>query len=146
MSAEVSAEDRLGIMDLFARYTWAYDRGDADAYAEAFVEDGEMGSGDGAVKGRAAIVDMIKTYFARRGADGWQHHNDHLHIEMKDGRAVVHSYWIVLEHIVDGDTHRPRTLGFYVTECVKKDGVWYIARRVTTQTPFKGIPMRRSAS
>ena len=36
----MSAEDKLGIQEMIARYSYAYDSKDADAFAQLFVEDG----------------------------------------------------------------------------------------------------------
>ena len=36
----MSADDRLGIQEVLARYSHAYDSKDADAFAQLFVEDG----------------------------------------------------------------------------------------------------------
>ena len=41
-SQPLTTADRLGILDLFARYAWAYDGGDAQAYAETFATDGVL--------------------------------------------------------------------------------------------------------
>src|SRR3970040_2962644 len=58
-SAEGSyAEDRAMIEDLQARYLFALDFRDADAYAATFAEDGVLDYGAGKIQGRQAIRDM----------------------------------------------------------------------------------------
>ena len=81
-SQPLTTADRLGILDLFARYAWAYDGGDAQAYAENFTTDGVLADeNDLRVVGRPAIAEAIKTFFDMRGLNVWQHYNDHLRIE-----------------------------------------------------------------
>jgi uncharacterized protein (TIGR02246 family) len=64
MAAPLTAKDRLGIFDLFARYAWAYDCGDAEAYAETFTEDGVLADeNDLRAVGRPAIAEAIKRFF-----------------------------------------------------------------------------------
>ena len=59
-SAEGSyAEDRAKIEDLQARYLFALDFRDAEAYAATFAEDGVLDYGAGKIKGRQAIREMV---------------------------------------------------------------------------------------
>ena len=49
------ASDRAEIADLMARYLFAMDYNDYDAYAECFAEDGELDYAMGTTRGREAI-------------------------------------------------------------------------------------------
>ena len=136
----MSADDRLDILDLFARYAWAYDCGDAEAYAATFTHDAVLSDEKGfRADGREAIGQGIKTYFDLRGDSVWQHHNDHLRIEGDGSACVVHSYWAVIEHRVDGG-FGVGSLGWYISDCVRTDEGWrFRSRRFNYDMP-KGLP------
>jgi uncharacterized protein (TIGR02246 family) len=114
------AEDRDAIRDLFARYCLYVDTGDADGYADAFTDDGQMviPAMEVAVSGRDALWHFGTTF-----------------------RATMH-HMVVNEVIdVDGDTAHARSSilvitdgavslsGRYTDELRRVDGAWKIARR-----------------
>jgi ketosteroid isomerase-like protein len=143
-SQPLTTEDRFGIFDLFARYAWAYDCGDAQAYAETFTTDGVLADeNDLRAVGRPAIAEAIKTFFDMRGLDVWQHHNDHLHIQGDGAQCTVHSYWAVLAHRRSDDGFGVSTLGWYISRCRKVDGVWLFAERTFYMDMPKGLPWTR---
>ena len=103
----MSAEDRLDIFDLFARYSWAYDCGEADAYAAVFTADGVLEDGqDLKAVGTAQNRDAIQQFFTLRGPNVWQHHNAQLRMEANGHACTVWSYWALLEKR-QGDGTRP---------------------------------------
>ena len=53
------AEDRAAIEDLQARYLFAMDFGNPDLYVTLFTEDGVLDIGNGEIRGRRAIRDVI---------------------------------------------------------------------------------------
>jgi len=144
---KMSADDRLDIFDLFARYAWAYDCGDADAYAEVFTSDAVLSDEKGFLaEGRDAIREGIKTYFGLRGANTWQHHNDHLRIEGDGEACTVHSYWAVLEHRAADGGFGVGSLGWYVSHCVKTPDGWrFKSRRFNYDMP-SGLPPTMTGS
>ena len=136
----MSAEDRLDIFDLFARYAWAYDCGDADAYAGVFTEDGLLADqGDLHAVGRTAIREAIKTFFEMRGDSAWQHHNAHLRMQGDGKDCVVHSYWAVLEHRPDGG-FGVGSLGWYRSVCVRQEAGWFLRERTFYMDMPKALP------
>jgi ketosteroid isomerase-like protein len=142
-SEPLTTADRLGILDLFARYAWAYDGGDAQAYAETFTTDGVLADqNDLRAVGRPAIAEAIKTFFDMRGLSVWQHHNDHLRIEGDSERCVVYSYWAVLEHRPDGG-FGVSSLGWYLSRLRKVDRVWLFAERTFYMDMPRGLPWKR---
>jgi uncharacterized protein (TIGR02246 family) len=136
----MNADDHFAILELFARYAWTYDRGDAEAHASVYTEDGVMQVSEGDVEGRAAITERVKALFTRRGENGWQHQNDHLHIEGDEIRARVYSYWMVMEQFAAQGGHQIRNMGYHVTDCVKVGGSWYIKRRAALTERYAGVP------
>ncbi len=136
----MSADDRLAILDLFARYAWAYDCGDAAAYAAVFTEDGLLADqADLHAVGRPAIREAIKYFFDLRGQSVWQHHNAHLRMEGDGEECQVHSYWAVLEHRPDGG-FGVGSLGWYLSRCVKLDGEWFFQERTFYNDMPKALP------
>jgi uncharacterized protein (TIGR02246 family) len=139
----LSAEDRLDILELLARYAWAYDCGDAEAYADTFTEDGLFeGTFGEQVVGRTAIRDYVQTLMAPRGADMVQHHNDHVWIEGEGDRCTVYCYWMQVQQKAGEKTCSVRNIGYYVSECVKIDDIWYFKKRSIPLWNGKAIPWK----
>lgn len=128
----LSVEDRLNILDLFARYAWAYDEGDKEAYAGLFTEDGVLADESGSLGvGRQAIMQALQFFLDKRGADVWRHFNDHHLFEGEGNRATIRSYWMVALTRPDG-TSGLLGQGSYVTKVVRDGDEWLIARRTFT--------------
>ena len=68
-SPTLSAQDMIEVQSLYARYNWALDRGDAEAWADTFTPDGVFAIEDqgaaGISAGRDAIVKFAKGFHAR---------------------------------------------------------------------------------
>src|SRR5690242_14913389 len=130
-SARLSAEDRLDIMDLIARYAHTLDAGDLDGYVNNFAPDGILFEQH---RGRNAIREYV-AMLMRQGRAGplptgdvaYRHFAGAPTIDGGDGRATVHSYllWINM-----GSEPPVSAAAEYVDECVKVDGRWYFQSRV----------------
>ena len=129
--ARLSAEDRLDIMDLIARYASALDGGDLDGYVNNFAPDGILFERH---HGREQIREYV-AMLQREGRAGplpngdvvYRHFVGSPTINGGDGRATVHSYllWISL-----GTDPPINAAAEYLDECVKlPDGKWYFATR-----------------
>ncbi len=127
----LSAEDRLDIMDLIARYASTLDAGDLDGYVNNFAPDGILFESH---HGRAQIREYV-AMLKREGRAGPLPNGDVVHrhfvgsptINGGDGHATVHSYllWISL-----GTDPPINAAAEYLDECVKlPDGRWYFATR-----------------
>jgi hypothetical protein len=71
-------QDRLEILELYARYSWALDTGDTDGYVALFTEDAEATeetrTGELEVrKGRAEIRKLVLKFHERADFPGHQH-------------------------------------------------------------------------
>ena len=145
--AGLSADDRLDIFDLCARYAWAYDCGDPEAYAETFAPDGVLAD-DRTLRavGRPAIARAILTFFDLRGANRWQHFNDHLRMQGDGGQCLAFSYWAVMEHRADDGQHRLAAMGWYESRCRKEGGVWLFAERIIRFDTTGGLPWKELAA
>jgi ketosteroid isomerase-like protein len=138
--AEGYAEDRAKIEDLQARYLFALDFQDADAYAATFTEDGILDYGAGEIKGREAIGGMVANMRANaerqraedtsglRPAAG-RHNITNIVIEINGDTATGTAYWF---HMGNNNPERRAQLnsfGHYEDEMVKVNGEWLFSKR-----------------
>ena len=74
MSAAVplSAEDRLDIMDLYARYAWAMDSGDTEGFLDVFLPDATLFMSRTAT-GHAELRAWHERFLKDSGFPGSQH-------------------------------------------------------------------------
>lgn len=134
------AEDRARIEDLQARYLFALDFRDPDAYAGTFSEDGVLDYGAGKIQGRAAIREMVARMRANderqraedtsglRPAAG-RHNISNIVLEIDGDRARGTAYWF---HMGNANAERRAQLnsfGHYEDELVKVDGEWLFSLR-----------------
>jgi ketosteroid isomerase-like protein len=128
---ELSAADRLQILDLMARYCQAFDSVDTDGVAGCFTDDGVLAGGP---TGDVAGHEAIKEYAARVGGRPTRRHFN-LNIVIKPhssdpDRAAARSYFAYLE-IDDGGVHI-RLTGRYADELVKVGDRWQLSLRTAT--------------
>jgi hypothetical protein len=107
-SAEVDyaptyAQDRAEIEDLMARYLFAIDYFDWDAYVGTFAEDGKA----------ATLRHVILQSSVRIEGD----------------RAWARSLWVEMANHGPGDTLKMGTFGLYDDELKRVDGHWLFAKR-----------------
>ena len=134
------AEDRAKIEDLQARYLFALDFRDPEAYAATFTEDGILDYGAGEIKGRDAIRQMVEGMRAseaeRRAADtsglrpaAGRHNITNNVIDIDGDTATATAYWF---HMGNDNPQRGAQLnsfGHYEDELVKVDGEWLFSKR-----------------
>jgi hypothetical protein len=127
-------DDRAAIEDLQARYLFALDFHDPDLYVSTFTPDGIFDYGNGDVKGRVAIKDVIakmpnpKAVPGKR--DGAARHNiSNIVIQVNGDRAKSVSYWFHYSN--DNPDRRGVFEGFghYEDELVKSNGTWFFTKR-----------------
>jgi len=126
----LSAEDRLDIIDLFARYGWALDTGDSAGVAATFIE-------GAVVKVRETVRDMTFTdvpawinrfHATLEGFRGRQHHMSQFRIEGGDGRARVRAFWLITKtETVTSNTRLIHNNGYYDNTVVKTEDGWRFA-------------------
>jgi ketosteroid isomerase-like protein len=123
------------IRDLYARYTDAIFRKDADAFGDLFIEDAEWRISGLLMRGRAEIVERIKAVFPN-----YRRILMHFHypmIELSGGTANVRIYVRELSAFQDGRPFGP--IGTYFDRCVEEGGRWRFAWRLF-QTQYAGPP------
>ena len=131
-------QDRAEIEDLMARYLFAIDYADWDAYVATFAPDGELTFASGTSKGREAIRAAVTRFAEGIGrfyhtADGKPAILRHVilqsSIRVEGDRAWARSLWLEMANHGPGDTMKMGTYGLYEDEFRKVDGHWLIARR-----------------
>jgi hypothetical protein len=140
-SAEGSyAEDRAMIEDLQARYLFALDFRDPEAYAATFTEDGVLDYGAGKIQGReaiAAIVAGMRDNAARqRDADtsglrpaAGRHNISNIVVTIDGDRATGTAYWFHMGNANPERAAQLNSFGHYEDELLKVDGEWLFSLR-----------------
>lgn len=128
------AEDRAAIEDLMARYLFALDWFDADAYAETFAEDGVLDWAMGTIEGREAIraeAAGMKASMKEVFGDDTQlrHFVTNIAITVDGDRASTRAAWFEAYGNGVGSDPRMGTFGHYEDELVRIDGAWKFKRR-----------------
>lgn len=128
------ADDRAAIEDLMARYLFALDFFDADAYAETFAEDGVLDWAMGLAEGREAIraeAAGMKASMASVFGVGTiiRHFVTNIAISVDGDRASTRAAWF--EAYNNGPDGSPKmgTFGHYEDELARIDGRWLFTRR-----------------
>ena len=132
------ADDRAEIEDLMARYMFAIDYFDWDAYVGTFAPDGELTFAAGTSHGRDAIRAAV-TAFSRNiarsyhTADGQAATLRHVllnsSIRVEGDRAWGTTLWMEMANHGPNDEMKVGTFGIYEDEFVRLDGRWLIQRR-----------------
>jgi hypothetical protein len=131
-------QDRAEIEDLMARYLFAIDYSDWDAYVATFAPDGELTFASGTSKGREAIRAAVTKFAEGIGkfyhtADGKPAKLRHIilqsSIRVEGNRAWARSQWLEMANHGDGDQPKIGTYGLYEDEMTKVNGQWLFAKR-----------------
>lgn len=142
------ARDRAEIEDLQARYMFALDWFDAEAYAATFTEDGTLNWARGTVTGRDAIREEVRGMRAQLapyyGDDGsgkpvtLRHFITNISITVNGDAATGRSYWYEVAN--NGPGHTPKIGGFghYEDELRRVDGRWLFASRKIYNQQLEG--------
>ena len=141
------AADRAEIEDLMARYLFAIDYFDWDAYVATFAEDGELEFASGTSKGRDAIRQAVTSFSERIGQfyhteDGkpalLRHVVLQTSIRVEGDKAWGRTLWVEMANHGPGDTMKMGTYGLYEDEFSKLDGHWFIQKRNVLNEFLKG--------
>lgn len=119
-----SIEDRLGIGDLFTRYTYALDAGEIDTIVDCFTEDGALVSpAVGTHRGRAAIrISAEQFALYQAGGSQLRHVISNLMMQVDGDRAHATCYLTVF--LTRDGKSRLLAPGLYDCELHKTDGMW----------------------
>lgn len=131
-------QDRAEIEDLMARYLFAIDYSDWDAYVATFAPDGELTFASGTSKGREAIRAAVTKFAEGIGrfyhtADGKPAKLRHIILQsvirVEGDRAWARSQWLEMANHGEGDQPKIGTYGIYEDEMKKLNGEWLFAKR-----------------
>ncbi len=125
------AEDRAEIEDLMARYLFAFDWGDGDAYIACFTEDGEVDWARETTKGHAALKAMcagFKEHISKIMGDvPHRHFLAQTAITVTGDTAQCRAIWFEVARRDDG--FGKASFGHYEDALVRQGGRWLFKRR-----------------
>jgi hypothetical protein len=131
---KLTVEDRLGLQDLIAAYSWALDTGDAEGLVACFTGDCEMREEvfdePDVWQGHDGIRGLMKHYANAPGFPGRQHHVTQVqYMPQDDGSVKMRGFAFVTE--CDGEPpYVLRVAGWYDDHAIKgDDGSWRFKRR-----------------
>lgn len=138
--ADTYAEDRAAIENLMARYLFAMDFQDPEAYAATFTEDGIINYASGVARGRQELQNVVATMAGvvresqqenRPGVRPipGRHNITNIVIDIQGDRATSRSYWTHVGGDPEGKA-RVTSFGHYEDELVKRNGEWLFTKRV----------------
>ena len=129
----LSAEDRLEILELAARYNHAFDSMDAEGWANVFTPDAVFDViGALQVSGHDALVE-----FGRAQQTGVTRHFVSNAVIQGDADTATMQLYVELKTL--GEQPSTTLLGRYEDELRRIDGAWRFARRTLT-TDYSNFP------
>ena len=149
---KLSAEDRLDIQELFAKYSWAIDLADGPGAVACFAEDAYFDHlWQGRVQGHAAILKNLEALWYERQSwwFGRQHLFNHFLMTAEqtpegEAGARVKSFYQIVQYNVDYNTNFVFGIGTRNDLVVKRNGVWLFKHLQVNgwtgrdQVPWKG--------
>jgi hypothetical protein len=123
-TGKLTADDLVEIQQLYARYNWTLDAGDAEGYASTFIPDGVFNNN----VGHDAIVKFANTFHAGLGAHV-HHWNTNLMILPTPDGASGQVYLVLVDF-----ANKPATIATsasYTDELVKTPQGWRFKKRAT---------------
>jgi hypothetical protein len=129
--SKLSVEDRLDIQELFAKYCWALDLGDADAFVNCFTEDGVFNHlWQGQMQGHAAIRRAVQELWYDRHSWwlGRQHLANHFLMTREGAGARVKAFYSIVQYNTEYRTNFVFGIGTWDNVCVKQNGAWRFQR------------------
>jgi uncharacterized protein (TIGR02246 family) len=122
---KLSAEDRLDIMDLYARYAWAMDSGDTEGFLDVFRPDATLFMSRQAT-GHEALRQWHETFLKDSAFPGAQHMATQFRIMKVEEPRVWTRVYVARLYRLPLTTHSEVVWqGYYSDTCIKVDGRWY---------------------
>jgi hypothetical protein len=119
----LSGDDRLAVMELYARHAWALDTGNTDDLLATYAP----GATAYGATGEAAIRTSHQQFLRESAFPGSHHFTSQFRISdvSPDGTRVTCRAYAVRMYEVPGTTNiEPIWLGYYTDTLVKVDGTW----------------------
>jgi hypothetical protein len=132
-SSPVTADDKIQIHELLARYAWSFDTADVEGFVGCFAEGAtlceDVFEEEDRWIGRSEIRSMAERFFSIPGFAGRQHHASQILIEGNTDRCQVRAFCFVLEPRPDQPCVVPFA-GHYDDIVIKVDGRWMFEKRL----------------
>ena len=130
----VSTDDYVEILYLYARYNFASDAGDAEAYADCFVEEGVLETRplNYRVAGRADLVAHKQRDAAGRGGRYRRHWNTNISVEIAGDGSIIGRCYFMGFNGEPGQLPQLGDCGVYEDRLSKAGGTWRFVQRVLT--------------
>ncbi|MCW8194633.1 nuclear transport factor 2 family protein [Proteobacteria bacterium 005FR1] len=129
----LTPKDYMEIEQLYAQYNWAIDSGEAQAWADTFVDDGNFNN---AFKGKEQLKGFINRWVSEMNGLSRKHWNSNLHVT-GDGKTAQGKVYLLL---ID-KSQQPAAIissASYADELVKTDEGWrFVKRVVNSDRPAK---------
>ena len=125
---KVTPEEYVEILNLYSAYNLASDAGDAEGYADCFMEKGEH-HGTFDVYGRAALIEYKKADFAKRRHLYRRHWNGSIHLEKIDARTIRGRCYFFGYNGEPGKVPQTTHAGVYTDLIRQENGRWKFAER-----------------
>jgi hypothetical protein len=129
----LTVADRLDIQDVIARYAWALDTANVDAFVSCFCAQGvliwDAFDEPDRWEGADALRAFITFFRDLPSSAGRQHHVSNIVITGTRVQARASSYVAVVLRQGDGP-HAVNVMGYYEDDLVREAGAWRLRRRV----------------
>jgi uncharacterized protein (TIGR02246 family) len=126
MSKSLTADDKMQIQELYARYSWAMDTGDLEALKTVFVEDCSYSGWSQVWAGRDHLCSTLIEFHHKLDL-GVQHHAANFLFDGTGSSCVVTAMNYGFHFTSNGSTIR--YVGYYVDNVVKSEGRWLFRKR-----------------
>jgi SnoaL-like domain len=133
---EVSAQDYVEILNLYARYNLCSDAGDADGYADCFSSKGKL---DVLTPGPSLSLTGRENFVAFKAREAGsrrhiyrRHWNGSIHLERVDDHTVIGRCYFLAYNGTPGALPAIADSGVYKDRLVKEAGHWKFEHRHLT--------------
>lgn len=130
--ADISADEYVQILNLYARYNLCSDAGDADGYADCFASDGELRAHSLLVRGRDELVAYKRQEVAAREGRYRRHVNGSLLLEGFGEDTVRGRCYLQAFNGVPGAVPELADTGVYDDQIVRVTENWRFLIRTLT--------------
>lgn len=141
MTWKLTADDRWEIQDLYTRYCWLLDTGQAEAWADLFTDDGHHAGSRGTyARGRAELIAHVER--VAPVLVGKQHWNTNIDVvatgpDEAVGRCYMAALMATEAPQIGVAGASVERIGRYFDRLVRQDGRWLFAEKIV-ESHFSG--------
>jgi len=126
-TGRLTAEERLDVQELFARYCWGLNTGDIEQVLSCFTPDGYLSHPpQGRCQGEAGIRALLDELWYSRTKPfiGRQHLANHFLFSREDEGVRVKAYWTIAQKEIETGRTLIYALCHWDNLCVRDGGRW----------------------